>query len=77
MKEEAEEHKPCGKDIDLNAIPAEDFADDGTPLWKRLLGSLVAPLVLIIAVLGSILGGLASPTEAAAVGASWPPSFTR
>ncbi|MEZ5857017.1 MAG: TRAP transporter large permease subunit [Hyphomicrobiaceae bacterium] len=51
-------------------IPPEDFGtDDGRPMWQRLLGSLVAPLVLIIAVLGSILGGLASPTEAAAVGA--------
>src|SRR3546814_3233914 len=31
--------------------------------------SLVPPLLLIIAVLGSILGGVATPTEAAAVGA--------
>lgn len=31
--------------------------------------SLLPPLVLIIAVLGSILGGLATPTEAASVGA--------
>jgi TRAP-type mannitol/chloroaromatic compound transport system permease large subunit len=30
---------------------------------------LVPPIVLIVAVLGSILGGLATPTEAAAVGA--------
>jgi tripartite ATP-independent transporter DctM subunit len=35
----------------------------------RLLGALVVPLVLIMAVLGSILAGLATPTEAAAVGA--------
>lgn len=35
----------------------------------RLLGALVVPLVLILAVLGSILAGLATPTEAAAVGA--------
>ncbi len=52
------------------AIPPEELGEgDGRPMWKRLLGSLVAPLVLIVAVLGSILGGLASPTEAAAVGA--------
>jgi len=31
--------------------------------------SLAAPLILIVAVLGSILGGVASPTEAASVGA--------
>jgi TRAP-type mannitol/chloroaromatic compound transport system, large permease component len=30
---------------------------------------LVAPLLLILAVLGSILGGIATPTEAASVGA--------
>ncbi len=36
---------------------------------KRSLVALVAPVVLIVAVLGSILGGLATPTEAAAIGA--------
>ena len=35
----------------------------------NLLRGLLAPLALIVAVLGSILGGLATPTEAAAVGA--------
>ena len=34
-----------------------------------LLLSLAAPLLLIVAVLGSILGGVATPTEAAGVGA--------
>jgi TRAP-type mannitol/chloroaromatic compound transport system permease large subunit len=34
-----------------------------------LLRALVAPLLLIVAVLGSILGGVATPTEAAGVGA--------
>lgn len=37
--------------------------------WIALLRALVPPLILIIAVLGSILSGLATPTEAAAVGA--------
>jgi tripartite ATP-independent transporter DctM subunit len=37
--------------------------------WAELLRVLVAPLVLILAVLGSILVGIATPTEAAAVGA--------
>jgi tripartite ATP-independent transporter DctM subunit len=34
-----------------------------------LLEALLAPIVLIVAVLGSILGGIATPTEAASVGA--------
>ncbi len=37
---------------------------------RQLLSGLVPPLVLIVAVLGSILGGLATPTEAAGVGAA-------
>ena len=35
----------------------------------ELISSIAPPLVLIVAVLGSILGGLAPPTEAAGVGA--------
>ena len=35
----------------------------------KIFHALVPPIVLIIAVLGSILGGIATPTEAAAVGA--------
>ena len=38
------------------------------PNW-RLLQALAAPLGLVLAVLGSILAGLATPTEAAGVGA--------
>lgn len=37
--------------------------------YKKVLGAFVLPLILIIAVLGSIFAGIASPTEAAAVGA--------
>ncbi len=37
---------------------------------SRLLKALLLPLLLIVAVLGSILGGIATPTEAAAVGAA-------
>jgi tripartite ATP-independent transporter DctM subunit len=40
------------------------------PPLSTLLKGLAPPLLLIIAVLGSILGGLATPTEAAGVGAS-------
>ncbi|MGC3873865.1 TRAP transporter large permease [Halomonas sp. GXIMD04776] len=38
-------------------------------LGTLLLKGLIPPILLIIAVLGSILGGLATPTEASAVGA--------
>jgi tripartite ATP-independent transporter DctM subunit len=34
-----------------------------------LVAALIAPVLLIVAVLGSILGGIATPTEAASVGA--------
>jgi tripartite ATP-independent transporter DctM subunit len=39
-------------------------------LWKRVFKALVPPLLLMTCVLGSIFAGVASPTEAAAVGAS-------
>ncbi len=38
-------------------------------LLHDVIKSLIPPLVLIFAVLGSIIGGLATPTEAAAIGA--------
>ncbi|MEO1307119.1 MAG: TRAP transporter large permease subunit [Pseudomonadota bacterium] len=38
-------------------------------LWREALVSFSLPVLLIVAVLGSIIGGLATPTEAAAVGA--------
>src|SRR5690606_6555793 len=37
-------------------------------LARDVLLALVPPLLLIVAVLGSILGGIATPTEAASVG---------
>ena len=43
--------------------------DAHRPPLGRLLGALLPPLLLIIAVLGSIMKGVATPTEAAAVGA--------
>ena len=48
------------------AIPPAETAGDGA---AGLLGSLFAPVLLVVAVLGSILVGVASPTEAAGVGA--------
>ncbi len=51
------------------AIPPEPGAPKGFALARRVIEVLVAPLALILAVLGSILGGIATPTEAASVGA--------
>jgi tripartite ATP-independent transporter DctM subunit len=50
-------------------IPAAELAADRDKLVGQVLRSLIPPIALIIAVLGSILGGIATPTEAAAVGA--------
>ncbi|MBL4786065.1 MAG: TRAP transporter large permease subunit [Cohaesibacteraceae bacterium] len=49
--------------------PAMSRAGNDPVNWKRIGSTLMPPLVLIVAVLGSILGGVASPTEAASVGA--------
>ena len=49
--------------------PDEKGADEGVDL-AQLARGLLPPLVLIVAVLGSILAGIATPTEAAAVGAT-------
>ncbi len=51
------------------ALPADPGAPRGWRLVRRLAAALLAPVLLILAVLGSILGGLATPTEAASVGA--------
>ncbi|MDH5710830.1 MAG: TRAP transporter large permease subunit [Gammaproteobacteria bacterium] len=54
-----------------NAMPSleQNSDDDITPVLQAVMQSLLPPLFLIIAVLGSIIGGLATPTEAAAIGA--------
>ncbi len=49
--------------------PKEDWDIPRKELYTRLLTSVVPLAVLILAVLGSIIGGLATPSEAAAVGA--------
>jgi tripartite ATP-independent transporter DctM subunit len=51
------------------AIAADPAAPVGAALGARLVSALVAPFALILAVLGSILAGIATPTEAASVGA--------
>jgi len=53
----------------MPAIPRSERPLDGAALWRRVILVMVPPLVLMIAVLGSIIGGLATPTEAASVGA--------
>ncbi len=52
------------------ALPKKEL-DAITPkvLFKRMTVALFPPLFLMVAVLGSIFAGIASPTEAAAVGA--------
>ncbi|HEY0721881.1 MAG TPA: TRAP transporter large permease subunit, partial [Gammaproteobacteria bacterium] len=51
------------------ALPPEARALRGRALAWRVVTVLLPPLLLILAVLGSIMGGLATPTEAASVGA--------
>jgi tripartite ATP-independent transporter DctM subunit len=51
------------------AIAPDPAAPHGLALARRLIAVLIAPILLILAVLGSILGGVATPTEAASVGA--------
>ena len=53
-----------------SAMPAVEQAPGDEISILGLLRLLIGPLLLIVAVLGSILMGLATPTEAAAVGAT-------
>lgn len=52
------------------SMPGHPESADTPVSLGRILRALAPPLILIVAVLGSILGGLATPTEAAGVGAS-------
>jgi len=51
------------------SMPAAPAEEDGDVTLLGLVGLMAGPLLLIVAVLGSILKGIATPTEAAAVGA--------
>ena len=53
--------------IKPSAMPARESDEDKVSAWQ-VLRALLPPLLLIFAVLGSILAGLATPTEAAGVG---------
>ncbi|HEY9050377.1 MAG TPA: TRAP transporter large permease subunit, partial [Gammaproteobacteria bacterium] len=50
-------------------IPKSERQNDETSLRHQVIKELLPPLILIFVVLGSIIGGFATPTEAAAVGA--------
>ena len=56
--------------IKPETMPAAEVTGKEHVSYLRLLGLMAGPLALIVAVLGSILNGIATPTEAAAVGAS-------
>jgi tripartite ATP-independent transporter DctM subunit len=49
-------------------MPAYERGEDDVVSFLQILRALLPPLLLIFAVLGSILAGLATPTEAAGVG---------
>ncbi len=51
-------------------MPDDELAHfKGMVAFKRIMKALVPPVILMVAVLGSIFAGIASPTEAAGVGA--------
>jgi tripartite ATP-independent transporter DctM subunit len=50
------------------AIPADQITSFSAAKFWRLIKAMVPPVLLILAVLGTIFSGIAPPTEAAAVG---------
>ncbi|KAA0912878.1 TRAP transporter large permease [Aquicoccus porphyridii] len=50
-------------------VTARLEAGERAGLWRETIISVSFPLILIVSVLGSIIGGIASPTEASGVGA--------
>jgi len=55
--------------VNPDSMPAHVSSDEDNVSIGRVFNALAPPLILIFAVLGSILGGFATPTEAAGVGA--------
>jgi len=55
--------------LNPSLAPAHQINESNKGTLKLVLKNLAPPLLLIIAVLGSILAGIATPTEAAGVGA--------
>ncbi len=62
--------KPEWAPLASEAAIAGEEPEEQTPLALALLRDLLGPVVLITAVLGSIMAGIATPTEAAAIGAA-------
>ena len=60
--------RPAGPDL-APAIPGEELRAFRGEAIRRVTIALIPAFVLIVAVLGSIFAGVASPTEAASVGA--------
>jgi len=54
----------------MPSLPESEQQQQQSGLALRVIKVLLPPLLLIVAVLGSIMGGLATPTEAASVGAT-------
>ena len=53
----------------LQLVPASDLTLRGWALWKKCLMGIVPSAVLIFLVLGTIMTGIATPTESGAMGA--------
>ena len=51
------------------ALPAEERTLDGAALARQVAVVMLPPMILILVVLGSIFAGIATPTEAGALGA--------
>ena len=54
---------------DLPAVPQSDLTLKGWMLWKTCLMGIIPSAVLIFLVLGTIMTGIATPTESGAMGA--------
>jgi TRAP-type mannitol/chloroaromatic compound transport system permease large subunit len=54
---------------DLPAVPKDERTLTGWPLWRKCLLGIIPSAVLIFVVLGTMMLGLATPTEAGAMGA--------
>lgn len=53
----------------MPAVLPDEHEKNPASLWAQVVKALLPPITLIFAVLGSILTGIATPTEAASVGA--------
>ena len=56
------EMAPAASEEELTSLTCRE-------LWQRIFKVVLPPLALVFAVLGSIIGGVAAPTEAASIGA--------